>query len=52
MSDKQNGPAYRVLGRSGLRVAPLCLGTMMFGGVTRWRPDIPVRRGTRIPHIR
>ncbi|MSP50078.1 MAG: aldo/keto reductase [Alphaproteobacteria bacterium] len=25
---------YRPLGRSGLKVAPLCLGTMMFGGPT------------------
>jgi len=25
---------YRNLGRSGLKVAPLCLGTMMFGGAT------------------
>ena len=25
---------YRTLGRSGLRVSPLCLGTMMFGGPT------------------
>ncbi|MGF1526324.1 MAG: aldo/keto reductase [Candidatus Competibacterales bacterium] len=25
---------YRPLGRSGLRVSPLCLGTMMFGGPT------------------
>jgi len=25
---------YRKLGRSGLKVSPLCLGTMMFGGVT------------------
>ena len=25
---------YRHLGRSGLRVSPLCLGTMMFGGQT------------------
>jgi aryl-alcohol dehydrogenase-like predicted oxidoreductase len=25
---------YRSLGRSGLRVSPLCLGTMMFGGAT------------------
>ncbi len=25
---------YRTLGRSGLKVAPLCLGTMMFGGPT------------------
>jgi aryl-alcohol dehydrogenase-like predicted oxidoreductase len=26
--------AYRPLGRSGLQVSPLCLGTMMFGGAT------------------
>ena len=25
---------YRKLGRSGLKVSPLCLGTMMFGGPT------------------
>jgi aryl-alcohol dehydrogenase (NADP+) len=25
---------YRQLGRSGLRISPLCLGTMMFGGPT------------------
>lgn len=25
---------YRTLGRSGLRVSPLCLGTMNFGGPT------------------
>ena len=25
---------YRTLGRSGLNVSPLCLGTMMFGGAT------------------
>lgn len=25
---------YRKLGRSGLKVSPLCLGTMLFGGVT------------------
>jgi aryl-alcohol dehydrogenase-like predicted oxidoreductase len=25
---------YRGLGRSGLKVSPLCLGTMMFGGAT------------------
>src|SRR5215469_740444 len=25
---------YRHLGRSGLKVSPLCLGTMMFGGAT------------------
>jgi aryl-alcohol dehydrogenase-like predicted oxidoreductase len=25
---------YRLLGRSGLKVSPLCLGTMMFGGPT------------------
>ena len=25
---------YRHLGRSGLKVSPICLGTMMFGGPT------------------
>ena len=25
---------YRQLGRSGLKVSPICLGTMMFGGLT------------------
>ena len=25
---------YRLLGRTGVRVSPLCLGTMNFGGVT------------------
>ena len=25
---------YRKLGRSGLKVSPICLGTMMFGGPT------------------
>ena len=25
---------YRQLGRSGIQVSPLCLGTMMFGGLT------------------
>jgi aryl-alcohol dehydrogenase-like predicted oxidoreductase len=28
------GMEYRALGRSGLKVSPLCLGTMMFGGPT------------------
>jgi aryl-alcohol dehydrogenase-like predicted oxidoreductase len=30
-----NTITYRQLGRSGLRVSPLCLGTMLFGGATR-----------------
>src|SRR3954463_9861300 len=25
---------YRPLGRSGLKISPICLGTMMFGGAT------------------
>ena len=25
---------YRNLGRSGVKVSPICLGTMMFGGQT------------------
>ena len=28
------GMDYRALGRSGLKVSPICLGTMMFGGQT------------------
>ena len=32
------GVTYRTLGRSGLRVSPLCLGAMMFGGATA-EPD-------------
>lgn len=31
---KEVSVEYRQLGRSGLRVSPLCLGTMMFGGAT------------------
>ena len=33
-----NPITYRPLGRSGLKVSPLCLGTMMFGGATS-EPD-------------
>ena len=36
---------YRLLGRSGLRVSPLCLGTMTFGEEWGWggsnRPGRP-----------
>ena len=37
---------YRNLGRSGLKVSPLCLGTMMFGGADRRgrRPAASSRR--------
>jgi aryl-alcohol dehydrogenase-like predicted oxidoreductase len=31
---EKNKMNYRSLGRSGLKVSPLCLGTMMFGGPT------------------
>src|SRR5664279_3147910 len=31
---KETGMEYRRLGLSGLKVSPLCLGTMMFGGAT------------------
>src|SRR5258708_39961328 len=31
---QEPGMQYRRLGRSGLKVSPLCLGTMMFGGET------------------
>ena len=30
---------YRLLGRSGLRVSPLCLGTMTFGNEWGWGAD-------------
>jgi len=30
---------YRLLGRSGLRVSPLCLGTMTFGTEWNWGAD-------------
>ena len=30
---------YRLLGRSGLRVSPLCLGTMTFGSDWGWGAD-------------
>ena len=30
---------YRLLGRSGLRVSPLCLGTMTFGTAWGWGSD-------------
>lgn len=30
---------YRLLGKSGLRVSPLCLGTMTFGAAADWRAD-------------
>ena len=29
---------YRVLGRSGLLVSEICLGTMTYGGKGRWAP--------------
>ncbi len=32
--NRRRGMEYRSLGRSGLKVSPLCLGTMMFGGAT------------------
>src|ERR1700726_2382757 len=30
---------YRQLGRSGLKISPICLGTMMFGGPTDEAPS-------------
>lgn len=32
-----NNMGYRMLGRTGLLVSELCLGTMTFGGVGRWK---------------
>src|SRR6266436_9635279 len=34
LSSKDPPMQYRQLGRSGLKVSPICLGTMMFGGPT------------------
>jgi aryl-alcohol dehydrogenase-like predicted oxidoreductase len=45
---------YRQLGRSGLKVSPLCLGTMMFGGATdeaESRRIIDAARGAGINFI-
>src|SRR6201746_915257 len=33
-SYEENYMDYRSLGRSGLKISPICLGTMMFGGAT------------------
>src|SRR3569623_3542533 len=33
-SDEDPPMQYRQLGRTGLKVSPICLGTMMFGGPT------------------
>ena len=33
MSDKRTGMEYRILGKTGVMVSPLCFGTMSFGGV-------------------
>ena len=33
---------YRTLGRAGVKVSPLCLGTMMFGGPTNERDSIRI----------
>jgi len=35
---------YRTLGHSGLRVSPLCLGTMTFGADWGWGADVPDSR--------
>ncbi|NWJ42404.1 MAG: aldo/keto reductase [Geothrix sp.] len=35
---------YRTLGRSGLRVSPLCLGTMTFGSDWGWGADVAESR--------
>ena len=34
MADHADAMEYRYLGRTGVRVSPLCLGTMLFGGRT------------------
>jgi aryl-alcohol dehydrogenase-like predicted oxidoreductase len=42
MSDKKEDPKkplaqYRLLGKTGLRVSPICLGSMSFGEVETWK---------------
>ena len=34
MTGARQGMRYRALGRSGIKVSEICLGTMMFGGPT------------------
>lgn len=36
--------SYRLLGRSGLRVSPLCLGAMTFGSDWGWGADVDESR--------
>ena len=36
---------YRLLGRSGLKVAELCLGTMTFGETRGWGADREAAKG-------
>ena len=38
---------YRNLGRSGLKISPICLGTMMFGGPTDEATSTRHRDGRR-----
>jgi aryl-alcohol dehydrogenase-like predicted oxidoreductase len=33
---------YRLFGRTGVKVSPLCLGTMNFGGVTNEADSIAI----------
>ena len=33
---KENEMRYRLLGRTGLYVSEICLGTMTYGGKGRW----------------
>jgi hypothetical protein len=40
---------YSLLGRSGLRVSPLCLGTMTFGTEWGWGTDEATSRQRRMP---
>lgn len=42
---------YRRLGRSGLKVSPLCLGTMMFGGATEESEAIRIVEDARAAGI-
>ncbi|MCE1203260.1 MAG: aldo/keto reductase [Holophagaceae bacterium] len=43
---------YRTLGRSGLRVSPLCLGTMTFGSDWGWGADVAESRAMLEAYLR
>lgn len=45
------GVTYRLLGRSGLRVSPLGLGTMTFGNDRGWGADVHTARAIYTAYV-